>query len=159
MAKAQFQNRRMTQGPFMFIIMIPIGAFLILVGFDFFYKMYNEYKLLNDAKTIMKAVLDKEGLETPEDYNRYAEEKFYELGYEESEDFSLVVTEDEFYLVVYSNYFSMINEITFKPDKIAVARVKGFYNEYKEPVIVKYVPDENQEEDLIEEGNKDIIIK
>lgn len=160
MAKAQFETRRMTEGPFMFFLMIPIGVFLLLIGFDFFYKIYNDKKLLNDTKTVMKMMLDKDGLETPDEMKNYAIEQFENLGYETTDDLSLIVGDDYYILVNYSTYFSMINEITFKPKKIAVARVKGYYNEYKETVVEEFVPDQDKDEDLIEEeGNSDIIIK
>ena len=159
MARAQYQTRRMTEGPLLFILLIPFGAFFLLVGFDFFYKYYNEWKLLNDTKEVMDLMLNKEGLETHEDMKNYIKDQFYKMGYENVDDLSLVVGEDYYILVSYSSYFSMINEITFKPKKIAVARVKGFYNEYKEAVVEEYIPDETKEEDLIESGNSDIIIK
>lgn len=153
MAKDMYEQRQMTEGPGFFIILIPVGAFILFFLFDFFYKYYNDWKLMEDCKVVLRNVLDKDGLDTPEKFKEYAKVQFERLGYEREklEDLSIIFAEDgSVILVNYASYFSMINEIFGGPDKIAVAKVRGYYNEHKETVIEEFIGDE--EEDLIDDS-------
>lgn len=153
MAKDQFETRQMTEGPGFFILLIPVGAVILFFLFDFFFKYYNDWKLLQDCKTVLTNVLDKEGLDTPEKFKEYAYVQFERLGYEREnlDDMSIIFAEDgSVILVNYSSYFSMINMIFGGNDKISVAKVRGYYNEYKETVVEEFIGDE--EEDLIDDS-------
>ena len=153
MASSQFETRQMTEGPLGFILLIPVGAVILFFLFDMCFKWYNDYKLLADCKTVLKNVLDKDGLDTPEKFKEYARVQFERLGYtrDELDDMSIIFAEDgSVILVNYHSYFSMINMVFGGNDKIAVAKVRGYYNEYKETVIEEFVGDE--EEDLIDDS-------
>ena len=153
MAKSQYDHRQMTQGPGLFIFLIPVGAVVLFFLFEFCFKYYNDWKLMDDTKTVLRNVLDKEGLDTPEKFKEYAYIQFERLGYEREEldDMSIIFAEDgSVILVNYSSYFSMISMIFGGNDKISVAKVRGYYNEHKETIIEEFVGDE--EEDLIDDS-------
>ncbi len=153
MAKDMYESRQMTEGPLGFILLIPVGAVILFFLFDVCFKFYNDWKLLEDTKTVLTNLLDKDGLETPEEFKEYAYVQYERLGYtrEELEDMSIIYLEDgSVVLVNYKSYFSMISSIFGGNDKISVAKVRGYYNEYKETVVEEFVGDE--EEDLIEDN-------
>jgi hypothetical protein len=153
MAKDLYESRQMTEGPLGFILLIPVGAVILFFLFDVCFKLYNDWKLLEDTKTVLTNLLDKDGLETPEEFKEYAYVQYERLGYarEELEDMSIIYLEDgSVVLVNYKSYFSMISSIFGGNDKISVAKVRGYYNEYKETVVEEFVGDE--EEDLIEDN-------
>lgn len=148
-----YESRQMTEGPLGFILLIPVGAVILFFLFDVCFKFYNDWKLLEDTKTVLTNLLDKEGLDTPEEFKEYAYVQYERLGYtrEELEDMSILYLEDgSVVLVNYKSYFSMISSIFGGNDKISVAKVRGYYNEYKETVVEEFVGDE--EEDLIEDN-------
>ena len=152
-----YDKRQMTEGPALFIILIPIGAVILFFLFDFCFKYYNDWKLMEDCKTVLKNVLDKEGLDTPEKFKEYALVQFERLGYkrENLEDMSLIYLEDgSVVLVNYASYFSMINRIFGGNDKISIARVRGYYNEHKETVIEEFK--QSEEEDLIDDTTNEV---
>lgn len=153
MAKDLYESRQMTEGPLGFILLIPVGAVILFFLFDVCFKLYNDRKLLEDTKTVLTNLLDKDGLDTPEEFKEYAYVQYERLGYtrEELEDMSIIYLEDgSVVLVNYKSYFSMISSIFGGNDKISVAKVRGYYNEYKETVVEEFVGDE--EEDLIEDN-------
>lgn len=153
MAKDMYESRQMTEGPLGFILLIPVGAVILFFLFDVCFKLYNDWKLLEDTKTVLTNLLDKDGLDTPEEFKEYAYVQYERLGYarEELEDMSIIYLEDgSVVLVNYKSYFSMISSIFGGNDKISVAKVRGYYNEYKETVVEEFVGDE--EEDLIEDN-------
>lgn len=153
MAKDLYESRQMTEGPLGFILLIPVGAVILFFLFDVCFKLYNDRKLLEDTKTVLTNLLDKDGLDTPEEFKEYAYVQYQRLGYtrEELEDMSIIYLEDgSVVLVNYKSYFSMISSIFGGNDKISVAKVRGYYNEYKETVVEEFVGDE--EEDLIEDN-------
>ena len=153
MAKDLYESRQMTEGPLGFILLIPVGAVILFFLFDVCFKLYNDRKLLEDTKTVLTNLLDKDGLDTPEEIKEYAYVQYERLGYtrEELEDMSIIYLEDgSVVLVNYKSYFSMISSIFGGNDKISVAKVRGYYNEYKETVVEEFVGDE--EEDLIEDN-------
>lgn len=153
MAKDLYESRQMTEGPLGFILLIPVGAVILFFLFDVCFKLYNDWKLLEDTKTVLTNLLDKDGLDTPEEFKEYAYVQYERLGYtrEELEDMSIIYLEDgSVVLVNYKSYFSMISSIFGGNDKISVAKVRGYYNEYKETVVEEFVGDE--EEDLIEDN-------
>ena len=154
MAKDLYESRQMTEGPLGFILLIPVGAVILFFLFDVCFKLYNDRKLLEDTNTVLTNLLDKDGLDTPEEFKEYAYVQYERLGYtrEELEDMSIIYLEDgSVVLVNYKSYFSMISSIFGGNDKISVAKVRGYYNEYKETVVEEFVGDE--EEDLIEDNN------
>ena len=153
MAKDLYESRQMTEGPLGFILLIPVGAVILFFLFDVCFKLYNDRKLLEDTKTVLTNLLDKDGLDTPEEFKEYAYVQYERLGYtrEELEDMSIIYLEDgSVVLVNYKSYFSMISSIFGGNDKISVAKVRGYYNEYNETVVEEFVGDE--EEDLIEDN-------
>ena len=153
MAKDLYESRQMTEGPLGFILLIPVGAVILFFLFDVCFKLYNDRKLLEDTKIVLTNLLDKDGLDTPEEFKEYAYVQYERLGYtrEELEDMSIIYLEDgSVVLVNYKSYFSMISSIFGGNDKISVAKVRGYYNEYKETVVEEFVGDE--EEDLIEDN-------
>ena len=158
MAKDLYESRQMTEGPLGFILLIPVGAVILFFLFDVCFKFYNDWKLLEDTKTVLTNLLDKDGLETPEEFKEYAYVQYERLGYtrEELEDMSIIYLEDgSVVLVNYKSYFSMISSIFGGNDKISVAKVRGYYNEYKETVVEEFVGDE--EEDLIEDNTTNAV--
>ena len=158
MAKDMYESRQMTEGPLGFILLIPVGAVILFFLFDVCFKFYNDWKLLEDTKTVLTNLLDKDGLETPEEFKEYAYVQYERLGYtrEELEDMSIIYLEDgSVVLVNYKSYFSMISSIFGGNDKISVAKVRGYYNEYKETVVEEFVGDE--EEDLIEDNTTNAV--
>ena len=96
MAKDLYESRQMTEGPLGFILLIPVGAVILFFLFDVCFKLYNDRKLLEDTKTVLTNLLDKDGLDTPEEFKEYAYVQYERLGYtrEELEDMSIIYLED-----------------------------------------------------------------
>lgn len=153
MAKDLYKNRQMYQGPWLFYILIPIGAVALMFLVDLGYKYYNEYILNRDTKNVLYQMLEAEDLVTQEDYKAFARKKFEDLGYEDEKDVTVILRDDFIILINYKNYYSVIGELITKNKKVAVARFKGYTNEYKEAVVEEYTIAE--EDELYEEGNID----
>lgn len=152
MAKDLYKGRQMYQGPWLFYILIPIGAVVLMFLVDLFYKYYNEYKINSDTKNVLYQMLDEENLVTQEEYKNFAKRKYQELGYEEVKDVTVILRDDYIILIYYKDYYSVIGELITKNKKIAVARYKGYTNEYKEAVVEEYTVED--EDSLYEEDNK-----
>lgn len=152
MAKDLYKGRQMYQGPWVFYALIPIGAVILMFLVDLCYKYYNEYTLKRDTKDVLYQLLEAEDLETQEDYKNLAKKRFEALGYE-AKDVTVILREDYMILINYKSYFSVIGELITGDKKVAVARFKGYLNEYKEATIEEYSEDdvdseyENKEND------------
>lgn len=159
MANDLYRGRKMYQGPWFFFLLIPVGMVLCFWLFDVSYGFYVEEKLKNDTKTILTKIMDRDSLETIDDYREYAVKLYTEAGYD-TKDLSISFEEDYILLINYKEYMSMIGTVSFgligNKNDLAVARYKGYYNEYKETVVEEY--NEEDEEDLIDEEEDDIII-
>ena len=149
MAKDLYKGRQMYQGPWLFYILIPIGAVALMFLVDWGYKIYNEYILNRDTKAILYKMLEAEDLTTQEEYKELAKKELEELGYEENKDVTVILRDDYIILINYKNYYSVIGELITKTKKVAVARFKGYTNEYKEAVVEEYTIEE--EDELYEE--------
>ena len=149
MAKDLYKSRQMYQGPWLFYLLIPIGALVLMFLVDVFYKYYNEYTLSRDTKDVLMQMLEEDNLVTQDDYKEFARKKFTSLGYD-AKDVTVVLNDDYMILINYKSYFSVIGELITKEKKVAVARYKGYLNEYKEAVVEEYleedVDDDNEEQ-------------
>ncbi len=157
MAKDLYKGRQMYQGPWLFYILIPIGAVALMFLVDLGYKYYNEYILNRDTKEVLYKMLEQENLSTQEEYKTFAKKKFEELGYEETADITVILKDDYIVLIYYRNYYSVIGELITKNKKVAVARYKGYTNEYKEAVVEEYTIEE-EDELYSEEENTPVVI-
>lgn len=144
MAKDLYESRQMYQSPLFFLIIIPIGMIILFFAFDFGYRIYNEQTLKRDTKEILMQMMNNNTLETEEDYKAYAVKQFGKLGYETS-DVSVMMRNNVIILINYKSYFTMINEIIGGEKEVAVARFKGYYNEYKEAVVEEIDPEAESE--------------
>lgn len=154
------------QGPGLFLLFIPIGSIILFLLFDFCYGYYNRKKLDADTETVMTLFLERDGLETYAHQKEYVFRQYEKLGYTELDDISLLIYEDYVLLVTYNSYFSVLGVFTGNKERTAVSRYKGYYNEYKEAVVEKYEPTDEELEQLLddeealehEEPNEDILI-
>ena len=158
MAKDLYKGRQMYQGPWLFYILIPIGAVALMFLVDLGYKYYNEYILNRDTKEVLYKMLEQENLSTQEEYKNFAKKKFEELGYEETSDITVILRDDYIILIRYRNYYSVIGELITKNQKVAVARFKGYTNEYKEAVVEEYTIEEEDELYSEEESVPEVVI-
>lgn len=160
MAKDLYKGRQMYQGPWLFYLLIPIGVVALMFLFDFGSKLYNEYSLNRDTKEVLYQMLEEENLVTREDYREFAKKKFESLGYEENKDITVILRDDYIILITYKNFYSVIGELFTKNKKVAVARFKGYTNEYKEAVVEEYTIDEEDElyEDEDNENPEPVVI-
>lgn len=143
MAKDLYKSRQMYQGPWLFYALIPIGAVVLMFLVDLCYKFYNEYTLNKDTKSVLLEMLDEEKLATQEEYKEFAKKKFESLGYD-PKDVTVVLRDDYIILINYRSYFSVIGELITKEKKIAVARFKGYLNEYKEAVVEEFKDEDDE---------------
>ena len=154
MAKDLYKSRQMYQSPLMLIIILPIIGTLLLLGIEFGFKIYNVNQIESDTKEVLTKMLERESLTTYEKKRDFCYSEFKELGYKNTKHMVLIEVDDYYVLVMYHNYFSIINTLLFQPAKTAVARYKGYYNEYNEPVIEKLDSDE-AEDKLLEEMDQE----
>ena len=158
MAKDLYKGRQMYQGPWLFYILIPIGAVALMFLVDLGYKYYNEYILNRDTKEVLYKMLEQENLFTQEEYKNFAKKEFEEMGYEDSKDVTVILRDDYIILIYYRNYYSVIGELITKNKKVAVARFKGYTNEYKEAVVEEYTIEEEDELYLEEENPESVVV-
>lgn len=158
MAKDLYKGRQMYQGPWLFYILIPIGAVALMFLVDLGYKYYNEYILNRDTKEVLYKMLEQENLFTQEEYKNFAKKEFEEMGYEDSKDVTVILRDDYIILIYYRNYYSVIGELITKNKKVAVARFKGYTNEYKEAVVEEYTIEEEDELYLEEENPEPVVV-
>lgn len=144
MANNVYGGRKMYTGGGFFIFIIPIGMIIIFFLYDFIAKTYIQYNLDKDTKEILLNVLNRDGLETEEEMREYAEKLLVDKKID-SEDFYLMYEDDKYYVTIYDRTTSIIGSLTFgklKNKQIVVnSSYMGYYNEYKEPVVEKYIED------------------
>lgn len=144
MANNIYGQRKMYSGGWGFILLIPIGFVIIIYLYDFFQGIYYQNQLDNTVKEVLTRTLDREGLETYQDYREYALRTFKDMDYA-TDDMSLITLDDGYILVNYKTYTSVVGELSFgllRTKKIMVhSAYKGTYNEYKETVVEKYKED------------------
>lgn len=157
MAKDLYKGRQMYQGPWLFYMIIPIGAVVLMFLVDLVYKYYNEYTLNRDTEIILNELLEAENLETQDDYKALAKKRYEALGYDVN-DVTVLLREDYIILINYKSYYSVIGELITGNKKVAVARYKGYLNEYKEAVVEKYSQDELDAEYESKENEEDEVV-
>lgn len=141
MAKDLYEGRKMFQGPFFFIIIIPIGMIALFMLLDFGIKTVNEY----DLKKFTKELLT-EMMENPEitDYRTYAINRYGDEGYD-TESMSLVEEDGKVILINYKFYFSMMGQITGKKNNLATARFIAYYDKNKNLIVEEFKPEDDME--------------
>ncbi len=154
MAKDLYESRKMYQGPWLFFLLIPIGAVILIFLADKGFDIYYDYKTKDDTKLVLKEMLTLDSLKTEEDYIEFAGKRFKDLGYD-PETINIEFVDDYIFIFTNKSYFSVIGEITAGTQKVAEAKYKGKYNEYKEVVIEEYT-DEDEEKYF---GTEDDIAK
>lgn len=157
MAKDLYKGRQMYQGPWLFYLLIPIGVVILMFLVDVCYKYYNEYTLNRDTKEVLYQILESDNLNTQEEYKAYAKKKYEELGYD-SKNVTIVLKENYIILINYKNYFSVLGELITGKEKIAVARYKGYTNEYKEAVVEEYITEEDDNLDEVDDEENPVVI-
>lgn len=144
MANNVYGQRKMYSGGLVFLLIIPIGFVILVYLYDFFQGVYFQNQLDTAVSEVLKRTLDRDGLETYQDYHDYALRTFKDMGFD-IEDMSLIALEDEYILVNYKNYTSIVGELSFgllRTKKLMVhSSYRGYYNEYKEAVVEKYEED------------------
>lgn len=159
MAKNVYGQRKMYSGGLFFILIIPIGFVILVYLYDFFQGKYVQSQLDNAVKEVLTKTLDRDGLETYQDYREYALRTFKDIGFA-TDDMSLITLDDGYILVNYKTYTSVVGELSLgllRTKKLMVhSAYKGYYNEYKETVVEKYeediddlILDEDTEEETI----------
>ena len=148
MAKDLYKSRQMYQGPWIFYIIMVIGVVLLLFFVSLGYKYYNQYILDRDTKDVLYQILERDDLHTQEEYKNFAKKELEELGYD-VKDATIILNDDSIILINYKSYFSVIGELITKKKKTAVARFKGYLNEYKEAVVEKYTNSNNKQKDEV----------
>lgn len=155
MANNVYGQRKMYSGGLIFLIIIPIGFIALIYLYDFIQGIYFQNQLDNAVKEVLNRTLDRDGLESYQEYREYALRTFTDMGFD-TEDMSLITLEDGYILVNYKNYTSVVGELSFgllRTKKIMVhSAYKGYYNEYKETVVEKY---EEDLDDLILDEEED----
>lgn len=162
MANDVYGRRKMYAGGGLLIFIIPIGAILIFFLYDFVMNIYTQNTLNSNSKKILLQVLNREGLETEEQYKNYALRVIEDFGYD-LEEASFIIEDDKFYLSIYDRYTSVVGTLSFgiiKDEKIMVmSSYVGYYNEYKEPVVEKYVEEYTDEDFVYEDDEDDYILE
>lgn len=157
MANDVYGRRKMYTGGGFLIFIIPIGAILIFFLYDFIMNMYTQNTLNSNSQKILLQVLDREGLETEEQYKQYALRVIEDFGYD-SEEASFIIDNDKFYLSIYDRYTSVVGTLSFgiikNKEIMVMSSYVGYYNKYKEAVVEKYV-EENTLEDFVYEDDED----
>ena len=143
MAKDLYESRQMYQGPWLYFLLIPIGAVILIFLADKGFDIYYNHKVSEDTKLVLNEMLTLDSLESREDYIEFASKRFKDLGYDpEAIDIQFI---DEYIVVMTSrSYFSVIGEILTGDNKVAKARYKGKYNEYKEVVIEEFTDEDDE---------------
>lgn len=162
MANNVYGQRKMFSGGLVFLLIIPIGFVIIVYLYDFIQGKYFQNELDSTVKEVLTRTLDRDGLETYQEYREYAIRTFTDMEYS-TDDMSLIVVDDGYILVNYKTYTSVVGELSFgllRTKKIMVhSAYKGYYNEYKETVVEKYKEDID---DIIldyEEEDQEIIVE
>lgn len=154
MAKDLYESRQMYQSPLMLVIILPIIGILLIVGIELGFKFYNVNKIENVTKDVLTKMLERESLDTYEKKRNFCIQEFKDLGFKNTKHMVLIEVDDYYVLVMYHSYFSIINTLLFQPAKQAVARYKGYYNEYNEPVLEKLDSDEDEDQ-LLEQMDQE----
>lgn len=149
MAKDIYGGRKMYVGPWFFILIIPIGLIIICFLYDFGRGNAERAKLDLDTKEILTEVLNREGLETLDEMHDFAERQYKLKGYD-PEDLTFTEEDNGQYIIAtYNQYTSVIGELSFglvRSKRISVhSAYKGYFNEFKEIVIEKYVEDDTED--------------
>jgi len=154
-----YGRRKMFSSGIVFLFLVPIGGIVLFFLYDFCANIYYQNKLDNETKEVMGAILEREGLENIDEMKEFAIKVFEEYKIDE-ENFSLTQVDDYYILTAYHRHVSVVWELSFgllrTKKKTVSSSYKGYYNEYKEAVVEKYV-EENLNEDLGNDG--DILIK
>ena len=146
MAKDLYESRQMYQSPLMLIIILPIIGVLLILGIEFGFKFYNVNKIETVTKEVLTKMLERESLTTIDKKREFCKQEFKDRGYKNIKHMVLIEVDDYYVLVMYHNYFSIVNTLLFQPAKTAVARYKGYYNEYNEPVLERLDSDEDEDQ-------------
>lgn len=155
------KNQKRYSGGLIFILFIPIGLFICLYLYDWGRAIYEQKKLDKDTEEILYRVLNRGGLTTTEEYKNYAIRLYQEYGYDTDEmSFLEIEGEDAFLLINYKRYLNMVGEISFEilrnDTSIVHSSYKGYYNEYKEAVVEKYVEDDEDVDEVMVDGDKEM---
>lgn len=146
-----------------FLLFIPIGFVILVYLYDFCQKIYFQNQLNSAVKQVLTETLDRDDLESYEDYREFTLEAFKDKGFT-TDDMSLIQKDDYYVLVNYKNYTSVVGELSFgilqTKNLMVHSAYKGYYNEYKETVVEKFKEDI---EELYDEGDssddEDIVIE
>jgi hypothetical protein len=148
-----------------FLIIIPIGVFLLCVVINYFMDVYYQKKLDNDTIDVLKYMITKDV--TTNEYRDIAMEQFKEKGYTVNDETVSVLSTDEYVLLIKYEYihdlksfFNVFKVKWFESDGMiregeineSVNRYTGMIsskyivrlNEYREPVIEKFTGDEDE---------------
>lgn len=162
MANNVYGQRKMFSSGLVFLLIIPIGFVIIVYLYDFIQGKYFQNELDSTVKEVLTRTLDRDGLETYQEYREYAIRTFTDMEYS-TDDMSLIVVDDGYILVNYKTITSVVGELSFgllRTKKIMIhSAYKGYYNEYKETVVEKYKEDID---DIIldyEEEDQEIIVE
>ncbi|MCH5166487.1 MAG: hypothetical protein J1F35_01215 [Erysipelotrichales bacterium] len=149
MANDVYGRRNMYTGGGFLILIIPFGMIAIFFLYDLFMNTYKQYTLNKATEEILLQVLNRDGLETPEEYKEYALRVVKDKEYD-PEEASFTKDEDMYYLTIYDRYTSIIGELSFGLFKNREIMVRssyvGYYNEYKEAVAEKYIETDFEED-------------
>ena len=148
-----------------FLILIPIGAILLAILFNYCYDMYHQIKLDIDTKDVINDIITKD-FDNADDYKEIAVKEFEKKGYKDSEEMTILVDEDYLIFIKYHyfddlrvllNIFNIewvdksgyvndakINEGLEKKTGFVQSRYKVELDEYNEPVIKRFDTDENE---------------
>lgn len=163
MATDVYGRRKMYNGGFVFLLLVPIGAIAIFFLYDFGMDIYKQKQLDMRTKDVLTEVLNREGLENLDEMKIFASKVFEEYKITD-DDYSLMQVDDYYLLTVYDKYISVVGELSFgfikNKKSVASSSYKGYYNEYKEVVVEKYKEniDEALEDDAKNNEDSGIII-
>lgn len=157
-----YGRRKMYTGGGFLIFIIPFGMVAIFFIYDFVMNTYKQNNLNKDTETMLLQVLNREGLETEEEYKQYAYRVIGDFGYDVDEA-SFTLDDDLFYLTVYDRFTSVIGEVSFgilKNKEIMVrSSYVGYYNGYKEAVVEEYIETPREDDtEILPDDDADVII-
>ena len=144
-----YGRRKMYTGGGFLIFIIPFGMIAIFFIYDFCMNLYKQYTLDKNTNTILLQVLNREGLETNEEYKEYALRVVGDFEYD-ADEASFTIEENKYYLTIYDRYTSIIGELSFgifrNKEMLVRSSYVGYYNEYREAIAEKFVETDFEED-------------
>ncbi len=131
-------SNRTYQNPAKLLILVPIGAIVFIYLFDICFLKWNEYKLDKTTRQVIVDTLDHETFSSEVALRDYVDRKFNEYGYTENFTYNVEVKDKYIYISDTYTFFSL-KGYAFSKDAHASAVIIGYFDEYKKPVTIKYV--------------------